>query len=85
MSVRSVNTLLPLLSYTLRESSMDHAQLGGSGRTSLVDDNCHRRVSLQLRVPFSETERVLSLQMALKCADLGHLAQAREVRVLLAR
>ncbi|MEW5314060.1 MAG: hypothetical protein WDW38_005584 [Sanguina aurantia] len=61
----------------LPQSEQDKMRkLGGSGRTSLVDDNCHRRVSLQLRVPFSETERVLSLQMALKCADLGHLAQA---------
>jgi hypothetical protein len=31
-------------------------------------------------VPLDESERLLSLQMALKCADVGHLAASLEVR-----
>jgi hypothetical protein len=33
-------------------------------------------------MPLDETERLLSLQVALKCADVGHLAASLEVRPL---
>jgi hypothetical protein len=33
-------------------------------------------------LPLDENERVLSLQMALKCADIGHLAASLEVSYL---
>jgi hypothetical protein len=38
----------------------------GSGARSCVDDE-------KILLPLDENERLLSLQMALKCADLGHL------------
>ena len=31
-------------------------------------------------VPLDENERLLSLQIALKCADIGHLTATMEVR-----
>ncbi len=31
--------------------------------------------------PVSDTDRLLSLQLALKCADLGHLAASRDIHL----
>ncbi|KAJ9513056.1 hypothetical protein QJQ45_029455 [Haematococcus lacustris] len=55
-------------------SSNNNSLFGGAG--SGVDDE-----EAQIVVPLDETERMISLQLALKCADLGHTAAALPVHL----
>jgi hypothetical protein len=45
-------------------------------RVSNISDGAEGVIVL----PLDENERLLSLQVALKCADVGHLAASLEVR-----
>ncbi len=58
-----------------QHAQLHNAPLGGHHRSSGVSSH----VPLEALHPVSETERVLSLQMALKCADLVSLAGVTQV------
>ncbi len=45
----------------------------------------HMPLPLQVLEPHDEAERLLSLQMALKCSDLGHAAESLDVHLLWVR
>jgi hypothetical protein len=74
-----MHAMNPMMSRNVLHPDSRNGVTGMYRRSRVTAESAEDRVML----PLDENERLLSLQVALKCADIGHLAASMQVSRLL--